>query len=211
MNLKDAFRYERVLTRLFHEGLHSMEARPTMVFYHHRRSAARPGQPDETTREKNCVDGLNNDLLLDFLLFLLQQKRLLGEAIRNAKREEAGIIDAEMQINAMRRRLYDTLRQMLSHKNDVTCRFGEGVGYYLDGDGTQREYHYDIEELTTVNFDREHFGKKATELIRQAENVSSWLERQLLRVEVTYDPPFEVYCQLTDAVERFAAGRKAAG
>ena len=213
MNLKNAFRYEKKLTTLFSEGVHWLEERPTVKFYDHRCHAAYPKHADKTLREEDrrLSPAPNSDALLDFLLYLLRQKQLLGEAIRRAKNEAPGSIDAEIQINAMRRRLYDTLREMLAYSAHTVVSVGEGVGHYFADDGAEKSYHYDIAERTELNFNREKFGEKATALIRQAEKVSEYIEKQLHLVQVDYDPPFEVYCTLTDAFEQYVNNKKAAG
>ena len=211
MNLKDAFRYEKFLTRLFNEGVFRLEERPTAVLYCHKRHAAYPKHQDESLWEKGSDICFDNDVLLDFLLYVLERKRALGEAIRRAKNDAAVTLDAEMQINAMRRRLYEGLQTMLSSRpRNVMC-FGDGVGYYLAEDGTQKEYHYDIEKQTVLTFNRQRFGEKATALIRKAETVSSAIERQLLLVQVDFDPLFEVHLNLQEAYEQFAERSKAAG
>ena len=211
MNLKDAFRYEKFLTRLFNEGLHRLQANPTIVYNDHKRHAAYPKHEDETfLSEYSDLERPGKDVLLDLLLYLLRQKQLLGEAIRRAKSEVGVSLDAEMQINAMRRSLYDVLQTMLACRPQTVTSFGEGTGYYFTDDGVQKEYRYDIDRRTVLNFSRQKFGEKATALIRQAEKVSSGIERQLLFVQVEYDPPFEVHCGLQDVLEQYAERKGAA-
>lgn len=212
MNLKEAFRYEKYLTRLFNEGRHRLQDRPMIVYYDHLRHSAYAKHDDETLRgEGSLSDQPDKEETLDFLLYLLRQKQTLGEAIRRAKSEGGVSLDAETQINAMRRQLYDTLQDMMQNRPRTLMCFGEGTGYYFSEDGTQKEYRYDIRERTVLSFSREKFGEKATALIRQAEKVSAGIERQLLFVQVEYDPPFEVHCSLQEALEQYVDKRKAVG
>ena len=208
MNLKEAFRYEKFLSHLFKEGLDRMQHNPTKTLFEHRRHAAYPAHEDVTYKEDSDRPDPDNDEILSFLLYVINQKRELGDAIRAAKSGAEVNIDTEMQVNNMRRYLYKSLECMLENRPKTVVSTGDGVGYYFDKDGSQKEYHYDVAEKTVINFDRQHFGETATRLARQAEISSSGIERQMVLVQVDYEPPFEVYGTMLQALEKFTKQKK---
>ncbi len=209
MNLKESFRYEKFLTNLFNEGRRRLMEKPTYLEYVHHRHAAYPKHKDETLIEEGNISIPGNDIVLSFLLYVIKEKEHLGEAIRTAKQNTAGMADVELQLNAMRRALYGDIRRLMEYEAETVVHRDEGIGHFIGEDGEQKDYKYDIDHVTKLNFPRNKFGETATSLIRKAESVSNYIEKQLVDTTVDYDPPFEVFCCFQDALELYF--RKLAG
>ena len=66
-------------------------------------------------------------------------------------------------------------------------------------------YYYDIEVVTSENFDRAQAKAAAQEVIAKADEVSAAIDAALINTRVEYEAPFNVNDSFDDAMAAFLA------
>ena len=195
MNLKDAFRYQNKLQRLMDEaqGILYQDRNVTKVENTALRHKVNPEAQDETTLETPRTEYAEQITEIAVLLmYLLNERELLSNAIRNAKRDMDLDFDGEVSLNAKRQEIAGIFRHMSEIRCSETLYPGDGVGYKFNAEGNQVCYRCDLKKVTTINFDRNKVRSYATGLSKKADRVSSELDKRLVNTEVSYEAPFDV-------------------
>ena len=195
MNLKEAFRYQNKLQRLMDEAVNilSREGNVTRVENTALLHKVNPEVQDETTVEPfdseygNCATEV-----AVFLMYLLDERQKLSQAIRAAKQAMSMDFDGEVSLNAKRQEIAGLFRHMGElRSSEQLCPRG-GVGYKFNTDGNQVSYRCDLKRVTTINFDRNKIRSFTTFLSKKADQVSGELDKQMVNTEVCYNAPFDV-------------------
>ncbi len=195
MNLKEAFRYQNRLQRLMDEAVNilSREGNVTRVENTALLHKVNPEVQDETTVEPfdseygNCATEV-----AVFLMYLLDERQKLSQAIRAAKQAMSMDFDGEVSLNAKRQEIAGLFRRMGElRSSEQLCPRG-GVGYKFNTDGNQVSYRCDLKRVTTINFDRNKIRSFTTFLSKKADQVSGELDKQMVNTEVCYNAPFDV-------------------
>lgn len=195
MNLKEAFRYQNRLQRLMDEAVNilSREGNVTRVENTALLHKVNPEVQDETTVEPfdseygNCATEV-----AVFLMYLLEERQKLSQAIRAAKQAMSMDFDGEVSLNAKRQEIAGLFRRMGELRcSEQLCPRG-GVGYKFNTDGNQVSYRCDLKKVTTINFDRNKIRSFTTFLSKKADQVSGELDKQMVNTEVSYNAPFDV-------------------
>ena len=195
MNLKEAFRYQNRLQRLMDEAVNilSREGNVTRVENTALLHKVNPEVQDETTVEPfdseygNCATEV-----AVFLMYLLEERQKLSQAIRAAKQAMSMDFDGEVSLNAQRQEIAGLFRRMGELRcSEQLCPRG-GVGYKFNADGNQVSYRCDLKKVTTINFDRNKIRSFTTFLSKKADQVSGELDKQMVNTEVCYNTPFDV-------------------
>ena len=189
MNLKEAFQTQnRISDLLAYIGRYlSDEDNVMTVTEKHLRSKALAGQADEAVdASRKDGDGFDVDGLLDIWQELMKEKVALGLAIGKAKAGMDFQLDAAIDANKGRRAFLAVLQQMAGRKGSHELQKGEGTGYVFNNDGNQTAYHYDIDRILTIDYDRNRVRAIAKELYREVEEISLKVDEALLRTSVDY-------------------------
>ena len=195
MNLKEAFRYQNKLQRLMDEaqGILMRERNVVKVENTALLHKANPDAADETTMEEpdtEYADHITHIAMM--LMYLLEQRRLLGYAIRDAKTGLELDFDGEVSLNGKRQELANVFRRMGEIRSSETLLPGAGIGYKFNAEGNQVSYRCDLKKVTTINFDRNKVRSFATYLNKTTDQVSAQLDREMVNTQVDYEPPFDV-------------------
>lgn len=86
-----------------------------------------------------------------------------------------------------------------------TKRTERGTDYKFNAEGNQTPYYYDIEVVTSENFDRAKAKAAAQSVIAKADEVSVAIDTALINTWVEYEAPFNVNDSFDDAMVTFLA------
>jgi len=206
MNLKEAFRYQNRLQRLMEEGQSILSREHNVVKVENTAllHKVNPDAVDETTLElpdTEYADQITDIAML--LMYLLEQRRLLGYAIRSAKTSMELDFDGEVSLNGKRQELAAIFRRMGEIRSSETLLSGAGQGYKFNAEGNQVSYRCDLKRVTTINFDRTKIRSLAVGLNKAADDTSAALDRCMVNTTVVYEPPFDVNDSFTDVLQWF--------
>ena len=195
MNLKEAFRYQNKLQRLMDEaqGILRHDSNVTKVENTALRHKVNPDVQDETTLEVPDTEYAEQITeIAVFLMFLLNEREKLSQAIRFAKQGLDMDFDGEVSLNARRQEVAAIFR----HMGEIRCCEnlfpGAGVGYKFNAEGNQVCYRCDLKKVTTINFDRNKVRAFATGLNKKADLISAELDKRMVNTDVRYEAPFDV-------------------
>ena len=195
MNLKEAFRYQNKLQRLMDEAVNilSRDGNVTRVENTALLHKVNPEVQDETTVEPfDSEYGTCATEVAVFLMYLLEERQKLSQAIRAAKQAMSMDFDGEISLNAKRQEIAGLFRRMGELRCSEQLYPRGGVGYKFNTDGNQVSYRCDLKKVTTINFDRNKIRSFTTFLSKKADQVSAELDKQMVNTEVCYNAPFDV-------------------
>ena len=202
MNLKEAFRYQNKLQRLMEEAqsILGRDRNVTKVQNTSLRHKVNPEDADEVTVEMPDTEYAEQITeIVVFLMYLLEEKSRLGQAIRQAKQQLDMDFDGEISLNAKRQEMASLFR----HMGDIRCSEnvypGAGTGYKFNAEGNQVSYRCDLKKVTTINFDRNKVRAFTTALGKKSDEISAQLDMAMVNTQVHYTAPFDVndtFCEV---------------
>ncbi len=206
MNLKEAFRYQNKI-RSFMETAQSIlaiDANITTVQNTYLRHKLMAEMEDETVTvvpDAEFHDRITK--VVEFLIYLLNEKERLSVAIRKSKAGLDFDVDSEVSLNATRQSVAETLTRMNDLRNSEQIISGGGTGYRFNVDGNQVPYRCDVKRVTTINYDRNVIRNELTKLHKKADEISAKIDLSLVTSSVDYNPPFEINISFADAFDSF--------
>ena len=204
MNLKEAFRYQNKLQRLMDdaEDILSRDRNVVKVENTALLHKVNPDAADETTLELPETEyaGQITEIAV-LLMFLLNERERLSQAIRAAKQSMDMDFDGEVSLNAKRQEIAATMRRMSQIRCSENLLPGAGTGYKFNAEGNQVSYRCDLKKVTTINFDRNKVRSFASSLSRKADSISAELDKRMVITEVDYDAPFDVNDTFADILQ----------
>lgn len=208
MNLKEAFRFQNKLQSLLDEATRilSRDSNVTKVQTTYLRHKVMSEFEDETT-----VDIPDHDytekitLLVDFMVYLLNEREKLSNAIRTAKNALSIDIDTETSLNAGRQQLMKLLLHMNELRSSEVLIPNGGFGYRFNAEGNQVSYKCDVKRVTTINFDRNAVRKHAAALSKKSDETSMEIDRCVVNADVSYEAPFDVNDSFAEVFQAFEA------
>lgn len=204
MNLKEAFRFQNRLQQLMNEasGILADPDNIVRVEMTHLRKKVMPEAENEVViREPSTPFSEQINQLVDFLLYLLEQRESLSGAIQKAKAGMDVDMDMEAGLNSQRQSIAATFRAMANLRASELLLPLDGMGYRFNAEGNQVAYRCDLKKVTTINFDRNKVRKLASKLYAEADAMSTKLDVALVSTEVAYQPPFDVNGTFADIFE----------
>ncbi len=206
MNLKEAFRYQNKLQGIMEEAEYvlSRDTNVTKIETTYLRSKVVPDAADEKVvqaPETEYSEKITE--MVEFLLFILDEKEKLSEAIRKAKNAQAFDMDGEVSLNATRQKVAQVLKRMNDLRGSEQTVSNAGQGYKFNAEGNQVSYRCDLKRVTTINFDRKVVQRKLKELNRKSDETSAQIDVCLVTSVVDYEPPFDVNASFADAFESY--------
>ena len=214
MNLKEAFRYQNYLNDLFSQmKFYAADRRNFLIVkQEHFRSKVNPEAVDETietTKEREYTQ--DNKTIISFMSALIEEKHRLSIAIDKAKAACEIDIDAETAHNNKRRDMALLLKTIAGIKPSE--RKTTGRDFKFNANGEQVEYCYEINEVSTIDFDRNAVKGLFRKLSRESDDMSAKIDRCMIDVIVEFEPMFDVSDSVEDALcdyeEKLRIERKA--
>ena len=204
VNLKEAFQAQNKIEKLFDfvSGYLDDEKNLTSVTEKHFRSKAAEGQPDENINI--VVDNkFAPDKVIEFYLRLIDEREKLARAIHAAKKSLKFDLDSAVDVNKKRHAACETLRGLRQFQSSGLLQKNAGVGYVFNKEGNQTTYRYDIERVTTIDFDRNRVRKLIKKLQTTADKVSNDIDAALIETKVDYKMPFDAHAGALEILEEF--------
>ena len=165
---------------------------------------ANPEAENETVLIENDFDYSDNiNDLIEFSMYLIEQKKKLLLKICECKKNLPIDLDGEVSLNRYRQNLSRVLRGMNETKSSEKVDTNAGVGYRFNNEGNQVSYRCDVETVTTINFDRKLTRKYSMQLSEQADKISVDVDKCLIDSVVDYTPPFDVNCTFEEIFEDY--------
>lgn len=204
MNLKESFRYQNFLSSLLSGAMSSLtDAQHCLTTTkNHLRNKAN-GEAADVTEQVDVGEFHKNDDVLRFVLFLIEEREKLTTAVGRAKASIGFDLDAAVETNKFRQTAVRNINTMLRYKG--TKRTERGTDYKFNAEGNQTPYYYDIEVVTSEDFDRVRAKAAAQDIIAKADEVSAAIDSALINTRVEYEAPFNVNDSFDDAMVAFLA------
>lgn len=205
MNLKEAFRYQNFIKRMLGaaQAHLSVQSNVTKTIQKHLRSKANSEAVDEeidTSKERLIT--IKPDIIVKFMVSLLDEHKKLCEAISKAKANCGLDIDSAIAMNTKRQQVVCVLENMNNIKQ--LKRIISGHAYKFNAEGNQVPYVYDIEESVFLDFDRGMVKSYIKELNSECDKISSQIDKIMVETEVDYAAPYDVNDNFEDALSTFA-------
>lgn len=205
MNLKESFRYQNYLDRLMTEASASLIARDhcIKVVKNHLKSKTNP----EATDKEEVVareEFFNNDYVMSFMVWLIEERKKLTEAINCAKDTLDFDPDAAVESNKFRQSASGAIKAMLRHT--PTSRTASERDYKFNVEGNQMPYVYDVEIVETDDYNRSEAKKLLRDIMITADKNSADVDTAMVNTQVEYDPLFDVNDSFEDVMASFVSG-----
>lgn len=202
MNLKESFRYQKFLDTLMRAASISIEQsdhslKTTKI---HNRNRVNPDALD-VTEVVEVEDFYPNDQVIKFMLWLIDEKSKLTEAISKAKASIPFDIDAAVESNKLRQHLNSSIKTMIKHVGSKQVL--QGRDYKFNVEGNQTPYIYDIDIAREEAYDRNLSKEIMRSVISDADKVSADIDSAMINTVVGYTPVFDVNDNFDDVMADF--------
>ena len=208
MNLKEAFQAQNKINELFETFTDylDIEQNVTVVKEKHFRSKAADGQIDEVLDVTNYDNKIyDTNKVINFLVFLIGEREKIAKAIHAAKSQMTFDIDTAVDVNKKRHNAAGVLRELRQLKSKSILRKNAGTGYVFNKEGNQTNFRYDVEVVTTIDFDRNKVRDLVTKLQVEADKISAEIDAALINTQVDYILPFDSHASAAEILEEFNA------
>lgn len=201
MILKEAYRYQNYLSNLISsaEGYLCKKDFITETTQTHNRKKVNPEAEDEVMVVKTSYNvDFTPMQLIEFINKALVEKQKLTNAIDTAKKNAEINIDSSIEMNRIKQGYIGVLSSMTKTKPSETI--SKGSGYKFNADGNQVAYYYDIDNVTTINFDRNDVRGILKKLQRETDDVSTKIDAIQATAKVDYEPIWDLSDSLEDII-----------
>lgn len=208
MNLKDAFRYQNVLSRFVRQAqdilcVKSNVTQEKKVYLHKKVDKDLENEEVITSASARAEYAGRITDLACFLVWLVGQQDELSKAISATKKSLDVDIDSESGLNQVRQGVGNVFRRMAMLRGSEVLETNGGVGYRFNAEGNQTAYKCDVRTITTIDFDRNAIKKMWASLSKQADEISNKIDLALVTSKVDFIPPFDVNENFNDVFEWF--------
>lgn len=203
MNLKEAFRYQNFLDRMFGAAALSIQKRDHCLTQtrKHLCSKVNPEANDFEEEVKVEEEFFANDDVIKAMLFMIEEKEKLTIAINNAKKSIGLDIDAALAVNKYRQQFNSAVAFMMRFK---PCnRVETEIGHKFNVAGDPVDYKYDVEVTSVESYDKDAAKKAMKEIISEADKTSSEIDAEKVNTKVEYTPVFDVNDSFEDVMNAF--------
>ncbi len=209
ITLKEAFRQQSFLQSLQGDCCHLMDDEDfyTKKTEKHLRAKVLPGQQDGEVIVSEPYRYTVADII-KFCRYLMDEEEKLAHAVHQAKSKQDFDLDTAVIANKSRRRFAEVLKRATEFETEQSSQRGGGTGYVLDKDGKPATFNYDVETVTTIDFDRTKLKEQSQKLFAQAEKTSLAIDRAILEEVVDYSPQFDPNDSLQNVLDDFLAKHK---
>ena len=203
MNLKEAFRYQNFLDRIFGAACISIEKRDHCLTQtrNHLYNKVNPDMENVKEEVKTEEDFFANDDVIQAMLFLIEEKEKLSIAINKAKESIDMDIDAAVSVNKYRQLLNKSVAFMM--RLNPCTRIETGIAQKFNSTGDPVDYKYDVEVTSVEAYDRKAAKKIMKEVISEADKTSAAIDFVKVNTTVDYTPVFDVNDSFEDVMNKF--------
>jgi hypothetical protein len=202
MNLKESYHYANYLEDLLNTGYTYLrnKAFVTTTKETHMRSKANVQDEDETiiVPKPYDVNFTPNDVI-NFIEDILDEKEKLANAIAIAKLITEFNVDNAISMNKKKQTFIGVLSSIAEIKPGD--RKKQDSGYHFNVNNEQVRYYYDVEEHTSIDFDRNMVKALIKKYRRICDETSAKLDSIEINVTVDFDPKYDVSDTFEDILE----------
>ena len=202
MNLKESYRYANHLDTLLNTAYRYLQNKGfiTTTKQNHLRSKANSEAIDEIVEVQKPydVDFTPNDVI-DFVVGVITEKELLADAIAKAKTGTEINIDNAVAMNKKKQAFVSVLNGIVNIKPSEKTT--QGTDYkFNQQDGNQIRYYYNIEETTTINFDRNDVKSLIKKYSKECDDISAKLDAIEINTIVEHTQKYDINDTFEDLV-----------
>ena len=202
MNLKESYRYANYLDTLLNTAYRYLQNKGfiTSTKQNHLRSKANNEAIDEVIEVKKPydVDFAPNDVI-DFVVDVITEKELLADAIAKAKTDTEINIDNAIAMNKKKQAFVSVLNGIVNIKPSEKTT--QGTDYkFNQQDGNQIRYYYNIEETTTIDFDRNDVKALIKKYSKECDDISAKLDAIEINTVVEHTRKYDISDTFEDLV-----------
>lgn len=202
MNLKESYRYANFLENLLDSAKNYLgrDDFVTTTKEDHLRSKANKDAEDElgvVVAKQIDVDFTPNQVI-DFIVKVVNEKEKLFTAIAGAKATTEINIDNAISLNKRKQSIIYTL-QMLANRKPKEIQT-TGRDYKFDINGEQKPYNYNINKITSIDYDRNTVKNLIKKYRKECDEISSKLDEIEITTQVDFTPLFDVNDSFEDLV-----------
>lgn len=199
MNLKEAYRYSNFLDTLFTNAQFYMSSDFfTRKEQRHLRSRADKEAADETVLTVDFSVDFSPMDVIDFSVKIIAEKERLMNAISAAKAKAEINIDNAIAMNKIKQQLAKNFDALSRIKGST--KTSQGVGFRFNVNNEQVRYLYDIEEVTTINFDRCNVRNLSKKYLKETDEISARLDTIQINTTVDFVPQWDVNDHFEDLI-----------
>lgn len=201
MNLKESYRYANYLDDLLNKASSYLrnDKFVTTTKQEHLRSKVNSEATDEVidVQKPYDVEFTPNDVI-NFAVRVLTEKEKLAEAIAVAKANAEINIDTAIALNKKKQYFANTLEALSNIK--PRQRTASGKAYRFNINNEQVPYTYDIEETTTIDFDRNDVRNLVKKYLKETDEISAKLDAIEINTQVVFECSWDVNDSFEDIV-----------
>ena len=201
MKLKEAFRYQNALKQWIEEAESFLTNRNNIVKIEetHKKSLVNKEESDVVKEINNRVLDIEPNAMIDFIYDLVEEKNKVSQAISEAKRNSDVDLDVSIEINKSKQRLASIYNRLSNVKNSQKTRTDRA--YKFNVEGNQTPYVYEVDEVTSIDYDRNKVRKLQKKLEKTCDETSTKIETLQLTIEVNHTPKYDVNDSFADLIE----------
>lgn len=207
MNLKESFRYQKFLESLMHGASASIQQRDHCLktIKTHMKNKAN-AEAENITEVVECENSFYpNDDVLEFMVWLVNERNKLTTAIGKAKASIGFDMDAAVETNKFRQLVNSSVKAMLRYTSSK--RAEQGRDYKFNVEGNQTPYYYDIEVVTEEAYDRGMAKEVMRNMISVSDKISADIDAAMINTVVEYMPLYDVNESFDDVMAEFMSMR----
>lgn len=201
MNLKESYRYANYLDDLLNKASSYLrnDKFVTTTKQEHLRSKVNSEATDEIidVQKPYDVEFTPNDVI-NFAVKVLAEKEKLADAIAIAKANAEINIDTAIALNKKKQYFANTLEALSNIK--PRQRTTSGKAYRFNINNEQVPYTYDIEETTTIDFDRNDVRNLVKKYLKETDEISAKLDAIEINTQVVFKCSWDVNDSFEDIV-----------
>ena len=201
MNLKESYRYANYLDDLLNKASSYLrnDKFVTTTKQEHLRSKVNSEATDEVidVQKPYDVEFTPNDVI-NFAVKVLAEKEKLADAIAIAKANAEINIDTAIALNKKKQYFANTLEALSNIK--PRQRTTSGKAYRFNINNEQVPYTYDIEETTTIDFDRNDVKNLVKKYLKETDEISAKLDAIEINTQVLFECSWDVNDNFEDIV-----------
>lgn len=204
ITLKKSFELQNYLSQLLNNALDVLSYNDNITTTkqkHLRKKSYSEAQDEEIIVKKAQELPYTINDLVKFIDVIVTEMDKLTTAINDAKFYDGKYFDAMIAMNNKKRNILRRYEMMASLKPTETVIKGSAEKFNEAGE--QVSYRYDIEQVTTIDYDRNEIKKKVSQLRKELDEVSDTIDAMQLQSMVDYDPIFEIGESLEDVIEKY--------
>ena len=165
----------------------------------HKKSLVNKEESDVVKEINNRVIDVEPNTMIDFIYDLVEEKNKVSQAISEAKRNSDVDLDVSIEINKSKQRLANIYNRLSNVKNSQKTRTDRA--YKFNVEGNQTPYVYEVDEVTSIDYDRNKVRKLQKKLEKTCDETSTKIETLQLTIEVNHTPKYDVNDSFADLIE----------